>query len=730
MTTTATRTIRIIVDHSDAERDINRVNNRLDQQAQNANRAGFAMNKLAAAIGSVVSVYAALGAVKAIAAVGDEYAKITGLLRNATDSQEEFNSALELSKQIAESTRASLTGTVETFSALDRVTQGTGRSQLELFKILETINKSIALTSPNAQGAADALTQFGQALGSDFKAGAQELNSILDQAPGLAEAVARGLGVPTTALKEMGEQGELSTQKVLDALQKVADDVETRFQKIPKTVSGTLQLIKNDLLVTFGEGEVATPLVSSLEELRDTLKDPAVRDGLIGLSSALVTLTGWAASAASKFVELGKGIGYFFASITGQISEVDVLERKIENLDEALKGGFLASLNEKFAFRNAEETKALRDSYKARIDAINEGITGIKQAQDKISAPDIKFDAPNLEFDLPDIKAELEAGYRAQEELAAQHAKNLEAIETDFWDRVNREDREQSQIDGAKRTTESMIAELQSRAQAAQFYRDLNLAADKGQFEQERLILQANTEVKISDIDRRAAEDIARRAEALESSIDYETMSAAHIKALRDEARNQDLIAEMTYEQQKIAIKEDAVRQREEIDEMEKKARMASFGALGNSLMSLGEGQSRKVFETGKALALAQAAVALPSAVIESFKNGGGFPWGLAPAAAMLATGLKNIQQIKSAKFGGGTAGASIGGGSASGGLPTTANQSSGETFKQKQVIEVRGINKDSLFTGEQVIGILKANDDVIIAINGAQADAQRRGVI
>lgn len=730
MTTTATRTIRIIVDSSNSESNINQINNRLDQTTQNTNRASFAMNKLAAAIASVVSVYAAMNAVKGIAAIGDEYAKITGLLRNATESQEQFNAALAMSKQVAESTRASLTGTVETFSALNRVTQGTGRSQLELFGILETINKSIALTSPNAVSAAAALTQFGQALGGDFKAGAQELNSILEQAPGLAEAVARGLGVPTSALKKMGEEGELSSEKVLDALKEVADDVETRFQKIPKTVSGTLQLIKNDLLVTFGESDVASPLVSSLEELRDTLRDPAVREGLISLASALITITGWAAKAASTFAALGKNIGFFFASVTGQVSEVDALERKIKNLDSALNGGFISSLNEKFAFRNAEETKALRDSYQARIDAINEGITGVKKAQEQSNSPDIKFDAPNLEFDLPDIEAGLKAGYEAQEELARQHAKNLESIETDFWERVNREDREQSQIDSAKRTTESMIFELQSRAQAAQFYRDLNLAKDKGVYEQERLILQAGTQDKLADIEQRAAEDIARRAEALEGTINYETMTADHIKSLRDEARNQDLIAEMTYEQQKIAIKEDAARRRVEIDELEKKSRMASFGALGNALMSLGEGQSRKVFETGKALALAQAAVSLPSAVIQSFKNGGGYPWGLVPAAAMLATGLKNIQQIKSAKFGGGTASATVGGGAASGGLPTTANQSSGETFKQKQVIEVRGINKDSLITGEQLVDIMKTNDNVIVALAGAQQDAQRRGVI
>ena len=724
MTTTATRTIRIIVDTSNSQRNINQINNQLNQTTQNTNRASFATNKLAAAIASVVSVYAALNAVKAIANLGDDYAKITGLLRNATESQEQLNAALAMSKQVAESTRASLTGTVETFSALNRATQGTGRSQLELFGILETINKSIALTSPNAVSAAAALTQFGQALGGDFKAGAQELNSILEQAPGLAEAVARGLGVATKDLKRMGEQGELSTAKVLDGLKKVADDIDSRFAKIPKTVSSTLTLIKNDLIVTFGENEVAAPLVSSLEDLRDTLNDPAVKEGLISLSSGLVTFFGWMAKAASSTADFAKSLGYYAAAATGQVSELDRLQKKFED----------AKSQSESIFSGEASKKAGRDAmlfYQAKINAINAGNAAVSKAIDGGGqAPDIKIEPPSFDFELPDVKAGLAAGYKAEEDLLEQHNKNIEAIEKDINDRINREDRETAQIDGAKRTTESMILELQSRAQAAQFYRDLNLAKDKGVYEQERLILQAGTQYKLADIEQRAAEDIARRAEALEGTINYETMTADHIKALRDEARNQDLIAEMTYEQQKIAIKEEATRQREEIDEMEKKSRMASFGALGNALMSLGEGQSRKVFETGKALALAQAAVALPSAVIESYKNGGGYPWGLVPAAAMLATGLKNIQQIKSAKFGGGTAGASIGGGAASGGLPTTANQSSDENFKQKQVIEIRGINKDSLITGEQLVDIMKTNDNVIVALTGAQQDAQRRGVI
>lgn len=58
--------------------------------------------------------------------------------------------------------------------------------------------------------------------------------------------------------------------------------------------------------------------------------------------------------------------------------------------------------------------------------------------------------------------------------------------------------------------------------------------------------------------------------------------------------------------------------------------------------------QSKTAFKIAKGAALAKAAVALPSAVMQSYENGGGYPWGLIPAGLMLATGLAQISQIRS----------------------------------------------------------------------------------
>ncbi len=68
--------------------------------------------------------------------------------------------------------------------------------------------------------------------------------------------------------------------------------------------------------------------------------------------------------------------------------------------------------------------------------------------------------------------------------------------------------------------------------------------------------------------------------------------------------------------------------------------------------MTAGVAQNNKaLFELNKAFALANAAVALPDAVMQSFEKGGGYPWGLVPAGLMLAKGLAQIQAIQSTQF-------------------------------------------------------------------------------
>ena len=60
---------------------------------------------------------------------------------------------------------------------------------------------------------------------------------------------------------------------------------------------------------------------------------------------------------------------------------------------------------------------------------------------------------------------------------------------------------------------------------------------------------------------------------------------------------------------------------------------------------------NKTLFDIHKALSLANAAVSLPSAVVQSFENAGGYPWGLIPAGLMAAAGAVQIATISGSTF-------------------------------------------------------------------------------
>lgn len=103
-------------------------------------------------------------------------------------------------------------------------------------------------------------------------------------------------------------------------------------------------------------------------------------------------------------------------------------------------------------------------------------------------------------------------------------------------------------------------------------------------------------------------------------------------------------------------------------EKVTKKGFAAQVGIASKAFTEIQAGlftHSKKAFKVSKALALAQALVALPTTVMETYKNNGGWPWGLIPAGIMLGIGLGEIAQLRSVSLGGGGSG---GGGASRGG--------------------------------------------------------------
>lgn len=207
---------------------------------------------------------ASLGVAEAVR-YADAWKQVEGRLRLVTDSTGELHRVQGLLFDTAQRTRASFEATADAYSRFARATQGLGVDGRELLGVTEAVGKAVAISGGSAAGAEAALMQLGQAMAAGALRG-DELNSVLEQAPRLAQAIAAGMGKPLGELRALAEQGKLTTQAVLAALQNQAGALDREFRQLDTTVAQSWTKLENAVLRYVGQTDAATGATRALAD--------------------------------------------------------------------------------------------------------------------------------------------------------------------------------------------------------------------------------------------------------------------------------------------------------------------------------------------------------------------------------------------------------------------------------------------------------------------------------
>lgn len=219
-------------------------------------------------------------------AMMDSYTELQNRIRLVTHSQTEMAQATESVFDISSRTNQAVGATAQIYQRFAKNADTLNISQQKVVELTETVSKAVALSGAAQASSEAALMQFGQALASGELRGA-ELNSVMEQTPALAQAIADGLGVSVGALKDMGKNGELSINKVITALEKAKSSVDSDFEKRVKTLSMSYTNLETSLIKYAGEADRTYGITQKLGESVDF-----VSKNLDSLITAAVVLTG------------------------------------------------------------------------------------------------------------------------------------------------------------------------------------------------------------------------------------------------------------------------------------------------------------------------------------------------------------------------------------------------------------------------------------------------------
>lgn len=227
----------------------------LDELKRKQQGAAGAVTDFVSSLGGMKQALAAVGAASVTAKfvqVADAVVTLNNQLKLATGSTQAAASAYTALFDIAQRSRVGFVELGETYASIARAAAPLGVSQERLLKVTESIGNAMTISGGSAQGLQAALVQLGQGLSSGVLRG-EELNSVMEQAPRLAKALADGLGVAIGQLRAMGQEGELTADKVIRALESQSAVLKGEVAGSALTVGQAFTQLGNSTTYAIGE---------------------------------------------------------------------------------------------------------------------------------------------------------------------------------------------------------------------------------------------------------------------------------------------------------------------------------------------------------------------------------------------------------------------------------------------------------------------------------------------
>lgn len=223
---------------------VNTVNRQLGSLTRTANTVNRVFGGLLPTIGLAALAEKALS-------TADNFALLTAKVRNLTEETKDFAIVNRELLELSNDTGTALTENIGLFGRIKNGADELGRSNREILELVSNINKLGALGGSSANELKSATVQLSQSLAGGIVR-AEEFNSIVENTPALARAIADGLNTSIGSLREMVLEGRLLADDVFGAILSQTQEIENSFRSLPPTISSASTELANNITVQVG----------------------------------------------------------------------------------------------------------------------------------------------------------------------------------------------------------------------------------------------------------------------------------------------------------------------------------------------------------------------------------------------------------------------------------------------------------------------------------------------
>lgn len=251
-------------------------------------------------------IQATMAGINKVATFADRQNMLSSRLKMMVGDAE---AALALEKEImasANRSRASYVATADSIAqmgmmASEAFSQDGKLNTKELVAFTESINKQLVMSGVAGTAGADAaLYQLTQAMSSGTLRG-DELRSIMEQAPVIADTVSKYMGVSKGEMREMAAEGLVTSEIVKNAMLSALDETNEKFKEMPLTFGQAMTLLQNKAI------QESKPLT---EQFSKFITSDAFQSAFSWVMNMLPQIVAYAQRLIDKIATLENSVGF------------------------------------------------------------------------------------------------------------------------------------------------------------------------------------------------------------------------------------------------------------------------------------------------------------------------------------------------------------------------------------------------------------------------------------
>ncbi len=289
------------------QKNLKNLNGELDKTKTKAKAAGEGLGF----VGRIIAAMAIRSFIHEVYDMANAFTAFQNKIKTVLKDQEDLGFVTKDLISIAQRSRSSLEAVGTMYARTSRAVQALGKSQFDTMKFTETLSKATAVGGSTSVEAGNAMIQLSQGMSSGTLKG-DELRSVLEQLPIVAQLIADKMGVTVGSLRKLGSEGKLTTDVVFSAILDATGKIDAQFARMKPTMEQIVGVIKDKFMVAIGQSSgLLDKLSSALSYLSDNF-DVAFKaaEALAGILAVL-----GAAKILSMVASIGLGFGGVAAAI-------------------------------------------------------------------------------------------------------------------------------------------------------------------------------------------------------------------------------------------------------------------------------------------------------------------------------------------------------------------------------------------------------------------------------